>query len=169
MEFAKEAHQSISQVRKYTGEPYYLHAWEVALLVGRETDDQEVIAAAALHDVIEDVSELRIKFSPEAIQQEFGDTVLGIVLEMTHVFTHEKFPELNRRERKMREAERIKLTSEPARLIKIADNISNLKDVAIFDKDFAKVYAEELRMYFNSLPPCELKKWLARQLHSIGN
>ena len=54
--FATAAHASIGQVRKYTGEPYPVHLAGVARRVGETPGCSEaMIAAAWLHDVLEDV------------------------------------------------------------------------------------------------------------------
>ena len=54
MRFAKETHQRIDQRRKYSGQPYSVHLEQVAKIVATVTDDQEMIASAWLHDVVED-------------------------------------------------------------------------------------------------------------------
>ena len=52
IDFAQKAHSN--QVRKYTGDPYFVHLAEVASIVQSITDDQDMISAAYLHDTIED-------------------------------------------------------------------------------------------------------------------
>ncbi len=52
--FATEAHQRIEHRRGYSGQCYTVHLREVALIVESVTDDPEMIAAAWLHDVVED-------------------------------------------------------------------------------------------------------------------
>ena len=53
-EFARRAHASIDQRRKYTHAPYIVHPKAVADIVAGVTDDPAMIAAAWLHDVVED-------------------------------------------------------------------------------------------------------------------
>lgn len=64
--FAYHAHKG--QTRKFTGEPYFNHVESVARLVSRRTQDAELIAAAYLHDTIEDCNvshtELSSTFTP---------------------------------------------------------------------------------------------------------
>ena len=60
--FAADRHKD--QKRKYTGEPYFNHLAEVAALVSVYNNDAEVIAAAYLHDSVEDVG-----VTPEEIEQ----------------------------------------------------------------------------------------------------
>ncbi len=52
--FATQAHQRIDQRRKYNNQPYHVHLEAVAKLVASVTDEAEMIAAAWLHDVVED-------------------------------------------------------------------------------------------------------------------
>ena len=57
--YAREAHQRIDQRRKYSNLPYHVHLEAVAKLVATVTDDEEMIAAAWLHDVVEYVAPSR--------------------------------------------------------------------------------------------------------------
>src|ERR1700733_11171850 len=84
-EFAIQAHGSIAHKRKYTDEPYYVHPERVAKLVATVTSDIEVVAAAWLHDVLEDVAPKNSNFNVDAIFKSFGDRVLHLVLEVTDV------------------------------------------------------------------------------------
>ena len=70
--FAIKAHEGM--VRKGGSMPYIYHPMEVALLVSRMTQDAEVIAAAYLHDVLEDTS-----VTAEELGQVFGSRVLALV------------------------------------------------------------------------------------------
>jgi len=70
--FAVQAHSGM--VRKGTKSPYILHPLEAAAIVASMTDDEEVIAAAVLHDVLED--------TPTTVYQlieEFGQRVTSLV------------------------------------------------------------------------------------------
>lgn len=140
-QFAIEAHDSIGQVRKYTGEPYHVHVIAVAELVREKTEDDEIVAAAYLHDVLEDVAPTMNQYGEDAIRQEFGDRVLSLVLELTDVFTKENYPELNRKKRKSLEADRLSKISEGAKLIKRADIFDNNK--TLMGTSFEKVWLEE--------------------------
>ena len=75
--FARKAHEG--QTRKYTGDPYYSHVERVAALVAEHADRQELIAAAFLHDTIEDCG-----VSYEEIAQQFGYDVADIVQALTN-------------------------------------------------------------------------------------
>ena len=71
--FAAKAHEGM--IRKGSRIPYIYHPMEVALIVAQMTDDPEVIAAAYLHDVLEDTS-----VTPEELEQNFGSRVLSFVM-----------------------------------------------------------------------------------------
>lgn len=83
-----------------------------------EVDDPEVIAAALLHDTIEDTDT-----SPEELEAMFGARVRGIVDEVTDDKSLKKV------ERKQRQIEHASQLSSAATLIKLADKISNVTDI----------------------------------------
>jgi guanosine-3',5'-bis(diphosphate) 3'-pyrophosphohydrolase len=138
-----EAHDSIKQVRKYSGEPYWTHTDKVAAIVATVTSDEEVIAAAHLHDVLEDVAPTKPEYDRNWIQRWFGSRVLALVLDLTDVYTREAFPDKNRAERKQLERERIGAIPAEAKTIKLADLLDNTASIAEHDKDFAQVYLRE--------------------------
>ena len=70
--FAARAHDG--QVRKGSGTPYIVHPMEAAAICATMTADEEVLAAAVLHDVVEDTPA-----TVEEIEREFGPRVAGIV------------------------------------------------------------------------------------------
>src|SRR5690554_7582422 len=55
--YAKAAHDAVGQRRKYTGEPYWMHTAAVAEAVKESGGTPEMVAAAHLHDTVEDRSE----------------------------------------------------------------------------------------------------------------
>lgn len=74
--FAVKAHDGMR--RKNTNVPYILHPLEAASIVGTMTDDQEIIAAAILHDVVEDTN-----VPMDMIEEKFGKRVRDLVLSET--------------------------------------------------------------------------------------
>jgi myo-inositol-1(or 4)-monophosphatase len=70
--FAVKAHDGMR--RKKSNAPYILHPMEAAVIVGTMTDDQNLIAAAALHDVVEDA-----EISIEEVEEKFGKRVRELV------------------------------------------------------------------------------------------
>jgi len=79
-EYAINAHKRIDHRRKYTQHPYSVHLGAVAKLVSSVTDDPETIAAAWLHDVVEDTSATLYD-----IELEFGKSVAALVEDLTDV------------------------------------------------------------------------------------
>ena len=135
---------SIGQVRQYTGEPYHEHVLRVAELVRTRTQDQEVLAAACLHDVLEDVEPKRPEFGRDAILERFGRRVLDLVLELTDIYTKENHPDKTRKIRKQLEAERLSKVSEEAKLIKRADLHDN--GSSFTGTSFEKTWNEEKKV-----------------------
>ena len=70
--FAVKAHDGMR--RKKSDAPYILHPMEAAVIVGTMTDDQNLIAAAALHDVVEDAD-----ITINEIEERFGKRVRELV------------------------------------------------------------------------------------------
>ena len=78
--FATAAHGATGQKRKYTDEPYVIHLREVALLVAEHGGDDAMIAAAWLHDVVEDTA-----ITLDEITAHFGEDVASLVFALTDV------------------------------------------------------------------------------------
>src|SRR6516165_10557801 len=99
------------------GEPYINHLAEVANLLATATDgaDAELVAAGWLHDAIEDTDTTR-----EELAQKFSDRVAALVVECTDDMS---LPKAERRRRQVTDAPK---KSASAKLIKIADKISNI-------------------------------------------
>jgi len=74
------AHQRIGQQRKYNNQPYDVHLHAVAKLVASVTDDPEMIAAAWLHDTVEDTPA-----TLDDIAESFGTAVAELVESLTDV------------------------------------------------------------------------------------
>lgn len=153
-EFAKAAHGSINQLRKYSDEPYIVHPEEVCRILEKAGEtDQEILAAAMLHDVIEDVFPHKPEYGPLQIKELFGDRVLEMVYDLTDVFTHENFPTINRSDRKDLQAVIISKINDDSLKIKLADMIHNTSDIAQNDPGFSVVYFEEMRKVVDLLTP----------------
>jgi (p)ppGpp synthase/HD superfamily hydrolase len=133
-EFAKEKHAG--QVRRYTGEPYINHCFAVAALVAIVPwHTEEMLAAAILHDTIEDTDTTH-----QELIETFGHTIADLVLDLTDQIP---LSAGNRAVRKKLEAERIALTDKEAQTIKVADLIDNTASISAHDPGFAKVYLKE--------------------------
>ena len=133
--FAQQAHQG--QVRKYTGEPYINHPVAVAKLVAEVCDNKEMVAAALLHDTVEDTAATILD-----IRREFGKTIAIWVEQLTKV---SQSGHGNRAVRKALDRAHTALADHEAKTIKLADVFDNIKNIAEKDPKFAQVYMQEKR------------------------
>lgn len=117
--FAAREHSG--QTRKgASGQPYIQHPIQVADLIANtgSVNDAEIIAAALLHDTVEDCG-----VSRETIESEFGPAIAGYVFEVTDDKS------LAKERRKQLQIEHAPHLSPGAKIIKLADKISNCTDV----------------------------------------
>lgn len=144
--YAERAHRG--QLRKYTGEPFIEHPRRVAKMI-LETGGiltphlfhPSEVAAALLHDVIEDCG-----VSPVQLERDFGTGVCGVVMDLTNP-PKDVYPNLSRRERKALDRERLGAATWVVQSIKCADRIDNLTDSMCFaDPGFLRLYLEESRL-----------------------
>lgn len=141
--FAISAHDSINHRRKYTDEPYHVHPGRVADIVASVTTDEALVAAAWLHDVLEDVTPNNPEFNENAIEAAFGNRVLKLVLELTDV---SKPSDGNRATRKAIDRLHSANASPDAKTVKLADLIDNYIDISQHDPHFARVFKKEARL-----------------------
>lgn len=130
---AVKAHHG--QKRKYTGEPYIVHPLIVANLVSKVPHTPQMIAAALLHDVIEDTE---VTF--DDIDRLFGSYVTNLVWMLTDVSKPE---DGNRATRKEIDRKHLAKASPEAQTIKLADLIDNTRDIHLYDPKFSVVYLKE--------------------------
>lgn len=115
---AAKAHNG--QSRKGGGiTPYIVHPIAVGMLVARYVDDEDIICAAILHDVLEDT-----RYSRPKLKRQFGNRVFSIVEEVTDRKPND--PWVKRKEAYLK---RIKKASKGACLIACADKINNLRSI----------------------------------------
>ena len=137
--FAVKAHDGMR--RKKSESPYILHPMEAAVIVGTMTDDQNLIAAAALHDVVEDAD-----ITIEEIEERFGRRVRELVQSETEDKRADLPPESTWRIRKEESLEVLKNTDDIAVLmVWLGDKLANMR--AIY-RDF-KVEGEAMWQRFN--------------------
>ncbi|MCF7983561.1 MAG: HD domain-containing protein [Thiohalocapsa sp.] len=134
-QFATEAHQRIDQRRKYTNQPYQEHLKAVAELVADVSDDTEMIAAAWLHDTVEDTP---ATFGD--LEREFGRRVRDLVAHLTDV---SKPADGNRAIRKAIDRNHAAQAPADAKTVKLADLIDNCRDICRHDAKFGRVYLAE--------------------------
>ncbi len=132
---AGKAHEG--QFRKYSGMPYIVHPIEVATIVQSVDHTDEMIAAALLHDVVEDTD-----YSFEDIANEVSPKVAELVKGLTDVSNPQ---DGNRKIRKAIDKDHLAEQNAEVQTIKLADVISNSQDIKANDPKFAKVYIEEMK------------------------
>ena len=135
--YAQAAHRSVGQRRKYTGECYTVHTDDVARLVGIFGGSDDMVAAAHLHDVIEDTL-----ITTSDVYEVFGSDIADLVGWLTDASTPE---DGNRAARKAIDRDRLAQAPADAQTIKCCDLISNTASIVACDPNFAKVYLAEKR------------------------
>lgn len=134
-QFAQAAHQSIDQRRKYNNHPYIVHPAAVAATVSSVTDDPATIAAAWLHDVVEDTP-----VTIDEIKAEFGSDIAGLVADLTDV---SRPSDGNREHRKSMDRLHTADADLRAKTVKLADMLDNLSNIAEIGPKFATIFIKE--------------------------
>ena len=119
-----------------TGQPYQVHLRAVVGLVSAVTSDDNLIAAAWLHDIVEDTP---VTF--EDVEGEFGTEIAALVRELTDV---SQPGDGNRMARKALDRRHLAAASPGAQTIKLADIIDNTQDICRHDPKFSRVYLGEI-------------------------
>ncbi|WDF74392.1 HD domain-containing protein [Novosphingobium sp. KACC 22771] len=125
-----------NQQRKYTGDPYVLHCLEVARIVAEVGGSPTMIAAALLHDVVED-TEANI----EDVQARFGEEIAQGVAWLSDVSRPE---DGNRVIRKAMDREHLAQAPADMKTVKLADVISNTRSIVDHGDGLARVYLREI-------------------------
>lgn len=133
--YATVAHSEAGNVRKYVGGPYIGHPAEVAAFVSRYTDDPVAIAAAWLHDVIEETARSRAMLA-----DRFGEAVAEYVWWLSDDPALKHLPRAHRVE-----VAAARLADAPAgvQLVKVGDIWSNSRTIAQVNPKFARIYLPE--------------------------
>lgn len=161
--FVQEFHGE--QKRKYTGEPYWTHLLGVAELVSDVTDlikDRQwnpgrilYIEIALCHDLFEDTPCTFIQLFPflDSIGYESDerDYIIRGVEALTDQFTSENYPDMNRKQRKAAECQRLATIPYWAQTVKYADMVHNTSSILEHDKNFAVIYLAEKKRALNAM------------------
>ncbi len=138
---ATRAHQG--QVRK-DGSPYIYHPIAVSLILSQHQFDETIIAAALVHDVIEDTT-----ITADELRTELGSAVTDIVLAVS------ESSDLSWVERKQQLFNKTKSGPVGARAVSIADKIHNLRD---FLNDYQRIGSELWKRWPDRTPQQKLKQ-----------
>jgi len=115
--------QHDKQYRKDNLTPFVIHPFEVALIVSEYTEDEDIISAALLHDLLEDTS----GYSYEKLEEEFGEKVAAIVQSLTD----EPLPDLDWNQKHQKYLKKLENASDEAVLICLADKYSNVSTAPV--------------------------------------
>ncbi len=144
IEFTDNAHDG--QQRKYTGGRYIIHPIRVMNICRGYTADLPVLAAALLHDVLEDTTVNKdeiLEFLFGVMDTRAASRTFQLVDELTDVYIKKAYPQWNRKKRKAMEAERIARISPTAQTIKYADILDNCQDIINHDPNFGPLFLIE--------------------------
>jgi guanosine-3',5'-bis(diphosphate) 3'-pyrophosphohydrolase len=139
-DFARQSH---GEQKRVSGDLYFIHVWEVAMILAELRMDLPTIAAGLLHDVLEDT-----KVTREELKKEFGDEIYNLVEGVTKIESfHFSSPDEEAAEnwRKM-----IIATAKDIRviIIKLADRLHNMRTLEYLNKEKQKEIAyETLTLY----------------------
>lgn len=125
--FAFEAHEG---QERDGGEPYIVHPHQVAEILNQTTKDPEIIAAAWLHDTVEDCG-----VTYEELTERFGQRVSDLVKEVTcvrHEVKGKIFPNLETRDGIM---------------LKLADRLSNISGMNDWTEEQKQVYLDKTKFW----------------------
>ena len=135
--FAVQAHKGVE--RKGKGFPYVVHPMEAVEIVATMTNDQHMLAAAALHDVIEDTDT-----TADDLRREFGERV-ALLVEAESDIQIEGDRSESWHARKQAAIERLASASLDSKIVAMGDKLSNMRAIA---RDYA-IQGDQLWNLFN--------------------
>lgn len=120
--FAVNAHHNTE--RRGKGFPYIVHPMEAVEIVATITSDQQLLAAAALHDTIEDTD-----VTVEQLRAEFGERIANLVHAESDQFTEGVSEEDSWHDRKQAAIDRLTAASHDAKIVAMGDKLSNMRAI----------------------------------------
>ena len=151
-QFAEMAHKGIS--RKGTETPYMTHLEETADIVRTLTDNKKVIAAAYLHDVLEDTD-----FTAAEIEEQFGKEVARLVESETENKYHDRPKADTWKIRKEETIHHLRHASLETKMITLGDKLSNIRSIK---RDYEQI-GNQLWERFNQRDP-QMHAWYYRSI-----
>jgi len=141
-DFATAKHEG--QLRKFGNKPYIIHPAGVAKIVEDSGGTPEMIAAAWLHDVVE---ESGVSFVE--LREMFGDKVAGIVSELSNP------SDLDKSKKGQYLLSKMNTMSSDALTVKLSDRLNNVLDFSTARPSFVQKYAGETMFIINGLEETE--------------
>lgn len=127
IQYALDAHAGMK--RKGKERPYILHPLEVLCIVSTMTGDEDVLAAAVLHDTVEDTGVTLFD-----IREHFGERTASLVASESENKRENQSAESTWRIRKQETIDHLKSADRDVKLICLGDKLSNLREIA---RDYA--------------------------------
>lgn len=122
--YATVMHQG--KVRKLVNTPYILHPLEVAQILSAMTDDQDVVTAGILHDIVEDTDGTLVE-----IEKRFGERVAFLVSSESENTYHGESEDATWKRRKEESLKVLKNTDDQGvRMLWLADKLANIRSLA---------------------------------------
>lgn len=121
--FAVEAHAGTE--RRGKGFPYIIHPMEAAAIVATITPDPEILAAAILHDVVEDTD-----CTVDELRREFGDRIAELVASESEDPMADLSEEASWHARKQAAIDRLAQAPHDAKIVAMGDKLSNMRAIA---------------------------------------
>lgn len=121
--FATRAHQGTE--RRGKGFPYIIHPLEAMAIVATITNEPDLLAAAVLHDTVEDTD-----VTLDELRQEFGEHIASLVADETDVKHTPDGKKLTWKERKQRDMDNLRAASREVKIVAIGDKLSNMRAIA---------------------------------------
>ncbi len=153
--FATEAHAG--SLRKGKTRPYILHPLEAMMIVADLTDDDELLAAAVLHDTVEDTCT-----TVTEIERDFGPRVAALVASESENKREDRPAEETWKTRKQETLDHMKGASYDVKLICLGDKLSNMREIY---RDYMKL-GNELWQRFNQKDK-DMHCWYYSEIYSI--
>ena len=135
--FAVKAHAGTE--RRGKGFPYIVHPLEAVEIVATITPDQELLAAAALHDVVEDTD-----ISADDLRAEFGNRIADLVVAESDVFVEGVSEEDSWHARKQAAIDRLAAAPYDAKIVAMGDKLSNMRAIA---RDYVRMGDELWKIF----------------------
>ncbi|MBP5673201.1 MAG: bifunctional (p)ppGpp synthetase/guanosine-3',5'-bis(diphosphate) 3'-pyrophosphohydrolase [Victivallales bacterium] len=140
--YAVNAHKGVP--RRGRDFPYIVHPLEALTIVATMTSEPELLAAAVLHDVVEDTP-----CTVEDIRREFGDRVADLVDAETEKHDHSRSREESWYDRKNAALEELKHAGRDVKIVALGDKLSNMRAIA---RDYVR-YGDDFWQQFHAKDP----------------
>lgn len=156
---AARAHEKAKQHRKGTDIPYIIHPFGVMIIASNATDDEDILIACLMHDILEDVD--ASIYSKEQMREDFGGKVVSIVKDVTKGGSIEDWHERSKAYLNHLQNE----SSDEAVIVSASDKIHNLQSILT---DY-KIVGESLWQRFSTKSSDDQLWWYKEILEIVQN